>query len=126
MALNRALGDFVRLHRDTLREWTYWFTIYGEPSETEPWGWQLMGHHLVLNCLIAGGHLVLSPVFMGAEMVQIDEGPLAGVSGLQEEHRAGVRLVRSLSAEQQGVAVRHRSMLTADLPPPLRGRRRAA
>jgi hypothetical protein len=122
MALNRALGDFVALHHDTLREWTYWFTIYGEPSVDEPWGWQLMGHHLVLNCLIANGHVELAPVFMGAEMVEIDEGPLAGASALQDEQRAGLALVRSLSAEQQGVAVLHRTMITSELPPEMQGR----
>ena len=92
MALNRALGDFVRMHHHSLREWTYWFTIYGEPSEEGTWGWQLMGHHLVMNCLISRGELVLSPVFMGAEMVEIDEGPLAGASALREEQAAGLAL----------------------------------
>ena len=66
MKLNEALGDLVRRYRDTLREWIYFFTIFGEPSEEEPWGWQLMGHHLVINCFVLGEQMVLSPVFMGA------------------------------------------------------------
>ena len=122
MALNRALGEFVRMHHHSLREWTYWFTIFGEPSEREPWGWSLMGHHLVMHCLVRDGELVLSPVFMGAEMVEIDEGPLAGASALGEEHVAGLALARALTPAQRAVAVLYPSMLTADLPPPLQGR----
>lgn len=122
MALNEALGDFVRLHRDTLGEWVYWFALFGEPSETEPWGWQLMGHHLVLNCLIAGDEMVFGPTFLGAEITQIDQGPMAGMSGLQSEHRAGPAFLRTLSAQQLSHAVLYRSMRTADLPPALAGR----
>ena len=59
---------------------------------------------------------------MGAEMVEIDEGPLAGASALREEQAAGLALARSLSAQQRSVAVLYPSMLTADLPPPLQGR----
>jgi hypothetical protein len=123
MALNEALGDFIRLYRETLREWIYWFTLFGEPSDTEPWGWQLMGHHVVLNCLVIGDQVVLGPTFLGAEMVEMDEGAMAGVAAaLQDEHRAGTAVVRSLTAEQRAVAVLHRSMRADDLPEELRGR----
>ena len=54
MQLNEALGDLVGMYRDTLKEWVYFFTIFGEPSDDRPWGWQLMGHHLVLNCFLLG------------------------------------------------------------------------
>jgi hypothetical protein len=33
----------------------YFFTIMGEPSSTEPWGWQLDGHHLIDVPCIYGG-----------------------------------------------------------------------
>lgn len=122
MALNEALGDFVRLHKDTLGEWVYWFAIFGEPCETEPWGWQLMGHHVVLNCLIAGDEIAFGPTFLGAEITQIDEGPMAGMSALQSEHRAGPAFLRTLTDAQLEEAVLYRSMRTHDLPPHLAGR----
>jgi hypothetical protein len=122
MALNEALGDFVRLHKDTLGEWVYWFAIFGQPSETDPWGWQLMGHHLVLNCLIAGDEMVFGPTFMGAEITQIDQGPMAGTTALQSEHAVGPAFLHSLTDRQQARAILHRSMRTADLPPELAGR----
>jgi len=28
----------------------YWITIMGDPfRKTEPWGWQMDGHHLIIN-----------------------------------------------------------------------------
>lgn len=122
MQLNQALGDLVGMYRDTLREWVYWFTLFGDPSEHEPWGWQLMGHHLVVNCLVLGDEVVLSPVFMGAEMIELDEGRFAGLRAFEDEQTRGLRLVRSLSESQQEKAILHRSMRSADLPPELAGR----
>lgn len=122
MKLNEALGDLIGLYRDTLREWVYWFTIFGRPSEHEPWGWQLMGHHLVLNCLVLGEHVVLSPVFMGAEMVELDEGRFVGIKVFADEHERGLEMIRSLSGAQQERAILYRSMRSADLPPELAGR----
>ncbi len=117
MKLNEALGDLVRMYRDTLREWIYFFTIFGEPSETEPWGWQLMGHHLVINCFVLGEHVVMSPVFMGAEMIELDEGRFAGLRIFDSEQTRGLAMIRSLSADQQDTAILYRSMRNADQPP---------
>lgn len=122
MLLNEALGDLVGMYGDTLREWVYWFTIFGEPSEEVRWGWQLMGHHLVLNCFVQGDRMILSPVFMGAEMIELDEGRFAGVRAFDEEQRDGLAMIRSLSPAQQQTAVLHRSMRHADLPSELAGR----
>ena len=43
------------------------FCIFGTPSETGPWGWQLYGHHLCVNLFVLGEEMVISPVFIGAE-----------------------------------------------------------
>ena len=123
MRLNEALGDLVGMYRDTLREWIYFFAIFGEPSETEPWGWQLMGHHLVLNCFVLGEHLVMSPVFMGAEMIEPEAGRFAGLRVFEAEHARGLELIRSLSPDQQDTAILYRSMLNADQPPEFYGGR---
>jgi Protein of unknown function (DUF3500) len=122
MILNEALGDIIGMYRDTLKEYVYFFTIFGEPSETEPWGWQLMGHHLVLNCAVVGDQVVLSPVFMGAETIEMDEGRFAGLRAFDEEHDRGLEMIRALSPGQQETAILYRSMLSKDLPPELGGR----
>src|SRR5262249_6762115 len=83
----------------------------------EPWGWQLMGHHLVVNCFVLGDHVVTSPVFMGAEMIELDEGRFAGLRVFDAEQARGLEMVRSLSAGQQDVAILYRSMRNADQLP---------
>ena len=41
----------------------FWVVIAVLPSA--PWGWQLFGHHLVLNCFVLGDEIVMTPTFMG-------------------------------------------------------------
>ena len=62
-----------------LGEWAYIFCLYGEPSASQPWGWQFFGHHLSLNCFVLGEQMVLTPSFWGAEPSSADHGPFAGI-----------------------------------------------
>jgi len=79
----------------------YFISIFGTPSATEPWGWQLDGHHLVVNYFALGDQVVMSPEFWGAEPVYITEGPMAGLSVLQEEQDSGLAFMQSLQPDQQ-------------------------
>ena len=45
MKLNHTLGELDGDNFDEYGEWLYCVTVMGEPSATEPWGWQLDGHH---------------------------------------------------------------------------------
>ena len=122
MRLNRFLGDLVG-GPQVLGEWSYNFCLFGTPSLAEPWGWQLFGHHLALNCLVIGGQMVLTPTFWGAEPSHADVGPFAGTVLFEDEERAGLTLMRSFSPEQQRRAIVAHSMVGGDLPP---GRRHFA
>lgn len=122
MRLNRFLGDLVG-GPAVLGEWSYNFCLFGTPSTSEPWGWQLFGHHLSLNCMLIGGQMVLTPTFWGAEPSHADVGPFAGTTLFEDEERAGLTLMRSFSAEQQRRAIVAHSMVGGDLPP---GRRHFA
>ena len=122
MRQNRFLGDLVG-GPAVLSEWSYTFCLYGTPSESEPWGWQLFGHHLSLNCLVIGRQMVLTPSFMGAEPTYADSGPFAGIQLFEDEERAGLALMRSLAPPQQSRAIVAHSMIGGDLPP---GRRHFA
>ncbi len=33
----------------------------GQPSDTEPWGWQLDGHHVIINYFVLGDQVVMTP-----------------------------------------------------------------
>jgi Protein of unknown function (DUF3500) len=115
MRLNRFLGDLVG-GPDVLGEWAYIFCLFGTPSESEPWGWQLFGHHLSLNCFVIGRQMVLTPCFLGAEPNYADSGPFAGTRLFADEERAGLSLMRSLSADQQRQAIVAHAMVGGDLP----------
>lgn len=115
MRLNRFLGDLVG-GPSVLGEWSYIFCLFGEPSATEPWGWQFFGHHLVLNCFVLGEQMVLTPAFWGAEPSYADHGPFAGIHLFQDEERAGLKLMRSFTEAQQKRAIIYHSMMGGDLP----------
>ena len=122
MRLNHFLGELA-MNTRVLGEWSYNFSLFGAPSATEPWGWQLSGHHLALNCFVLGGQLVLSPAFMGAEPNYADTGPFAGTRLFEDEENRGLALMRALTDAQRAQAILFHSNAAADLPP---GRRHRA
>ncbi len=87
-----------------LDEDLYYFTLMGVPSPTEPWGWQLDGHHLVINYFVLGDQVVMTPTFLGAEPAVAKTGKYAGNSVLQEEQDRGLALMTSLDAGQRAFA----------------------
>ena len=121
MKLNGALGILVDDYHDTLTEYAYWFTVFGEPANGDPWGWQLMGHHVDVHCVFVGTQLVLAPVFLGAEPASAETGPYAGVSAFGRETDAGLALRRALRVDQEDQFLQGSSVLAADLPEELAG-----
>jgi hypothetical protein len=115
MRINGFLGDLVELPL-LMNEFSYNFALYGQPSETEPWGWQLFGHHAALNCLVAGTQLVISPVFMGAEPDMIDAGPHRGVKVFKERIALARQLMGALPAELRSRAVVYGQMVDPAMP----------
>ena len=100
MKLNGTLAELTNRF-DEYGEWLYWVTIMGKPSKTEPWGWQLDGHHVVINYFVMGDQVVMSPVFMGSEPVEAEGGKFKGTIVMQDEEAKGLRLMQSLSDAQQ-------------------------
>ncbi len=82
----------------------YFFTLMGLPSTTEPWGWQIDGHHLIINYFVLGDQVVMTPVFLGGEPVKAKTGKYAGNHILQQEQNQGLAMMRALDAEQQASA----------------------
>jgi hypothetical protein len=103
MRLNDHIGEITgRWHE--YGEWVYWLSIFGEPSADAPWGWQIDGHHLIVNCLVLGDQVVLTPQFMGSEPVYAGFGKHAGTRVFAVEEQRGFALMRSFSDEQQRTA----------------------
>ena len=64
MRLNHTIAEITNNFTE-YGEGLYNLTVMGEPSATEPWGWQLEGHHLIVNYFVLGDQVVMTPAFMG-------------------------------------------------------------
>lgn len=84
----------------------YFFAVFGEPSETQTWGWKVEGHHLSLNFTVVQGQLIAgAPSFFGSNPAEVKSGPRQGLRVLAHEEDLARDLVRSLSQEQLNVAL---------------------
>ncbi len=79
----------------------YWFTFFGSPSDRAPWGWQMEGHHLVINYFILGDQIVMTPTFMGSEPTLIETGDHKGLRTFEIEEKKGLDFYLSLNAKQK-------------------------
>ena len=115
MFMNSFLGQVMGAPQ-ILNEYSYNFSIFGTPSNGAPWGWQLTGHHLVLNCLLVGGQMVISPFFFGAEPNEVDEGPRAGLRLLTAEEEIGLTVINALSGPQRDRAILYDDPYSPEVP----------
>jgi uncharacterized protein DUF3500 len=116
----QSARDVMRLNEHALEitgkpeeysEWFYWVSLFGTPGPDEPWGWQIDGHHLNINCFVLGDQLVLTPTFMGSEPVLARFGKYQGTRVFAAEEERGYALMRALSAEE-----RRQATIGTDLP----------
>ena len=117
MVINGFLGEVVGLET-VLGEFSYNVALYGEPDLRAPWGWQLFGHHCALHCLVVEGRMALSPVFLGAEPDEVDDGPHAGISGVFDDRiRLGREVMAALPEVQRRAATVYEQMSDPAMPP---------
>lgn len=112
MDLNGYLGELVDLPT-IMNNRSYWFSLFGTPSETEPWGWQLFGHHLALNFVSVGGRHVIAPQFIGAEPA-LSDGERPPIFDAREQ--LAIELAESLTPAQRASAIIYRSVLDPAMP----------
>ena len=105
MKLNHTLGELNQNDFERYDETLYWVTVMGEPSKDKPWGWQVDGHHLVLNYFVLGDQVVMSPCFFGSEPVTAPSGKYQGTTILADEQARGLKMIRSLDDAQRKKAV---------------------
>ena len=105
MKLNETLGELNNNDFVQYGEWRYHITVMGEPSKDKPWGWQIDGHHLIINYFVLGDQVVMTPTFVGSEPVIATTGKYKGTSILQEEPKLGLALIRSFDAGQKKKAI---------------------
>jgi Protein of unknown function (DUF3500) len=105
MRLNETLGELNGNDFEQYGEFRYHITVMGTPSATEPWGWQLDGHHAIINYFVLGDQVVMTPFFAGSEPVIATSGKYKGTSVLQDEQGRGLAFVNALDQAQRGRAI---------------------
>ena len=88
----------------------YFFTVFGDPAGKEPWGLSIEGHHLSLNFVLQGDHVISStPQVFAANPATIKaantSGFEIGARILAREEQLAFDLVKSLTAEQLAAAL---------------------
>jgi len=104
MRLNETLAELSGDH-EFLGEWLYYITVMGKPSATEPWGFQLDGHHAIINYFVLGDQVVMTPFFAGSEPVTATSGKYKGLTILQDEQNRGLEMLLALDNTQRAKAV---------------------
>jgi hypothetical protein len=105
MKLNHTLGELNGDNFEEYGEWLYWITVMGTPSTTEPWGWQIDGHHLIINYFVLGDQVVMTPAFYGSEPVIAHSGKYTGTKVLQVEQSKGLAMINGLDAPRRTKAI---------------------
>lgn len=105
-AIMRTEQTLFELNGEPIRygEEKYYFTMMGIPATDAPWGWQLDGHHLVINFFVLGDQVVMTPAFWGGEPVVTQSGMYEGNTIMQPEQDLGLTLMQSLDLSQRAVA----------------------
>jgi Protein of unknown function (DUF3500) len=99
MRLNYTLGELNGNDFEQYGEWLYNITVMGSPSGKEPWGWQLDGHHAIVNYFVLSDQVVMTPFFAGSEPVTATSGKYKGTSILQDEQNNGLAMINALREE---------------------------
>jgi len=105
MRLNHTLGELNNNDFEQYGEWLYNITVMGTPSWKEPWGWQLDGHHAIINYFVLADQVVMTPFFAGSEPVIATSGKFKGTSVLQDEQNNGLSMINALSDAQRKKAI---------------------
>lgn len=104
MRLNTTMAELTRKPGE-YGEGLYHLPMMGEPSATEPWGWQLDGHHLIINYFVMSDQVVMTPAFMGSEPRSATSGVHAGTTVLQSEEARGLAMINALAPAQRRQAI---------------------
>ena len=105
MRLNHTLGELNNNDFEQYGEWLYNITVMGTPSAKDPWGWQMDGHHAIINYLVIGDQVVMTPFFAGSEPVTATSGKFKGTTILQDEQNSGLALINLLTDDQRRKAI---------------------
>ena len=83
----------------------YFFSVFGSPSASGPWGYRVEGHHLSQNYTVVKGEVIDGPSFFGANPAEVRQGPRKGLRTLPGEDDLGFEVIQALDEQQQKAAI---------------------
>ena len=99
-AINNAASNWERL------EDRYWFSVFGDPDDSDPWGWRVGGHHIgIIATVVGGNQLSLHPLFFGSNPAEVMHGDRKGLRTLAEEEDWARTLVSEMTDDQRSIAI---------------------
>jgi hypothetical protein len=94
----------LRDRREIFSPAYYYTTVFGSPEDAN-WAWMLTGHHMTAIFTVAGDRTAFTPMFTGAQPLQIPTGVYAGWQVLPQDAARAGELLAALSPDQQSVAI---------------------
>ena len=90
--------------RDGFGTENFYLCVFGTPSATQPWAFQLDGHHIGVNVSVTGDQVTLAPSFIGTQpqTFQLGSQSLRPLTGEIDE---SYQFINSLNDEQRIDAV---------------------
>jgi hypothetical protein len=82
----------------------YFASVFGSPEDAS-WAWMLTGHHMSAIFTVSGDRTAFTPMFTGAQPLQIPSGVYAGWQVLPQDAARAGELLAALSPGQQRVAI---------------------
>jgi hypothetical protein len=89
----------------------YFFSIFGEPSESGVWAYRIDGHHLSQNYTVVRGKVAGAPSFFGVNPAEVQSGEHKGLRVLAREEDLARSAMQALTPEQRTLAI-----VAADAP----------
>ena len=85
----------------------YYWTVFGDPLGSDPWGWRIEGHHISIHMHIYGDDVIsTTPFFFGSNPAVVPDGlPNAGRSILGNREALALELANTLDSSQRSTAV---------------------
>ena len=100
--IERAEGD-TRFPRDSEK---YFFSVFGDPTNNEPWSWRAEGHHVSLHYTVINREFISpNPSFFGSNPAEVRHGADKGLRILSAEEDLARQLLGSLKSDQRGKAL---------------------
>tara|TARA_B100000676_G_C18028399_1_gene817027 strand:- start:129 stop:1076 length:948 start_codon:yes stop_codon:yes gene_type:complete len=83
----------------------YYFTIFGNPKNKDPWGWRVEGHHVSIHFSIWADKIIsVTPLFLGANPAEVQDGDSKGLRILKKREDLAFELINSMSKDQHYIA----------------------